>query len=80
VKAQVQDEQLEENICLKLSIYCVHGYVKICLKRVSLILEYGGAICKTSPSKHDQEWCSNLKEIRPLSSSSSGMHKLKVYS
>jgi hypothetical protein len=41
VKTQVQDEQLEDNICFKLSIYCVHGYVKICVKRVSPIVEYG---------------------------------------
>jgi hypothetical protein len=37
VKAQVQDKQLEDIICLKLAIYCLHGYVKICLKRVSPI-------------------------------------------
>jgi hypothetical protein len=79
VKAQVQDEQLEDNICLKLAIYCVHGYVKICLKRVSPIVEYRGAIRKTSPSKLNQERWSNLRIPRPSLSSSSGMLKIKVW-
>jgi hypothetical protein len=59
-------------------LYCDHGYVKTCLKRVSPIVEYGGEIRKTSPSKHDQERCSNLKETRLSSSTSSGMLKAKV--
>jgi hypothetical protein len=59
-------------------LYFDHGYVKACLKRVSPIVEYGGEIHKTSPSKRDQERCSNLRKTRPSSSSSSGMHKANV--
>jgi hypothetical protein len=29
--------------------------MKICLKRGSPIVEYGGAICKTSPSQHQAQ-------------------------
>jgi hypothetical protein len=79
VKAHVQDKQLEEIIC-KLAIYCVHVYVKICLKRVSPIVEYRGAVRKTSPSKLNQERWSNLRRSRSSSSSSSGMRKAKVCS
>jgi hypothetical protein len=61
-------------------LYCDHGYVNTCLKRVSTIVEHGEAIRKTSQSKHDQERCSNLRETRPSSSSSSGICKAKVCS
>jgi hypothetical protein len=40
---QVQDEQLEENIYLKLAIYIVIMEVKICLKRVSPIVGVWGS-------------------------------------
>jgi hypothetical protein len=56
-------------------LYCDREYVKICLNRVPPIVEYGGAICRTSPSKHDQERYSNLRETRPSSSTSCGMRK-----
>jgi hypothetical protein len=64
VKAQDQDKQLDEIIWLKLAIYCVHGYVKICLKRVSPIVEYGeqsarlhraSSIKKGGPTWEDQD-------------------------
>jgi hypothetical protein len=78
VKAQVQDEKLEENICLKLAIYFAYGYVKIYLKRVSPIVEYGGAIRKTSSSKLNQKRWSNLRRSRSSLSTSSGMLKAKI--
>jgi hypothetical protein len=54
--------------------------VKICLKRVFPIVQYGEANHKTSPSKHDQERCSNLSKTRLSPSSSSGLRKAKVCS
>ena len=57
-----------------------HGCVKMCLKRVSPIVEYGGAIRKTSPSKRNQERRSILRRSRSSSSSSSGLRKAKVCS
>jgi hypothetical protein len=59
-------------------LYCDHGYVKICLKRVSSIVEYGEAIRKTSPSKLNQERWSNLRRSRSSLSTSSGMLKEKI--
>jgi hypothetical protein len=59
-------------------LYCDHGYVKICLKRVSPIVEYGGAICKTLSSKLNQESWSNLRRSRLSLSTSGGMLKAKV--
>jgi hypothetical protein len=61
-------------------LYCDRGYMKICLKRVPPIVEYGGTILKTSPHKLDQERCSKLRESRPSPSSSSGIHKAKLCS
>jgi hypothetical protein len=53
------------------------GCYKICLKRVSPIVEYGGAIRKTSPSKFNQERYSNLRRSRSSLYTSSGMLKEK---
>jgi hypothetical protein len=59
-------------------LYFDHGYVKIFLKRVSPIVEYGGAIRKTSPSKLNQEMWSNLRRSRSSLSTSSVKLKAKV--
>jgi hypothetical protein len=79
-KRKFKMKSIGDHILEACRLYCDCEYVKICLKRVPPIVEYGGAICKTSPSKHDQERCSNLRETRPSSSRSSGMHKAKVFS
>ena len=49
------------------------GYEKICLKRSSPVVEYGGANHKSSSSKRYQERWSNSRKSRPSSSSSSGL-------
>ena len=57
-----------------------HGYVKMRRRRSSPMVDYGGAIHKTSSSKHKQERRSILLRSRSSSSSSSGMRKYKVCS
>jgi hypothetical protein len=60
--------------------YGVHGYAKICRRRSSPIMHYGGAIRKTSSRKYNQERHSILKRSRSSSSRLSGMGKFKVCS
>jgi hypothetical protein len=45
-------------------LYCDHGYVKTCLKRVFPLVEYGGAIHKTSPNKLNQKKVVQLEKIK----------------
>ena len=77
MKCKFKMSHLEEIICLKLAIHMKIMDVKICRRRASPIMVYGGAIRKTSSCKHNQERRSILVRSRSSSSSSSGMRKIR---
>ena len=77
MKCKFKMSRLEEIICLKLAIHMKIMNVKICRRRVSTIMVYGGAIHQTSSCKHNQERRSTLLRSRSSSSSSSGMRKVR---
>ena len=77
---QVQDEHTRRDHMLEsFHLYVVHAYVNMHQRRAPVV-DYGGAIHKTSSSKHNQERCSILLRSRSSSSISSGMRKVKVWS
>jgi hypothetical protein len=61
-------------------LYCDHGSVDMFLKRVSPIVEYGDQFARLHQTSTIKKGVSNLRETRPSSYSSNGMHKEKVYS